>query len=80
MAQDFSSLGDELVGAVTEAGAEIRARREAAPALDPEFTAWALLATLHPTRHLQAREGLGWPVERLRAGWHALVAALTGED
>jgi AcrR family transcriptional regulator len=54
--------------------------RQAAPALDPEFTAWALLATLHPTRHLQAREGLGWPVERLRAGWHALVAALTGED
>jgi AcrR family transcriptional regulator len=50
--------------------------REAAPALDPEFTAWALLATLHPTRHLQARNGLGWPVERLREGWHALVAAL----
>ena len=52
--------------------------REAAPALDPEFTAWALLATLHPTRHLQARNGLGWPVERLRAGWHALVDALCG--
>jgi AcrR family transcriptional regulator len=53
--------------------------REAAPRLDPEFTAWALLATLHPTRHLQARRGQGWPVERLRAGWHALVDALTGE-
>jgi len=50
--------------------------REAAPSVDPEFTAWALLATLHPSRHLQARKGLGWPVERLRAGWHALVDAL----
>ena len=51
--------------------------REATPALDAEFTAWALLATLHPTRHLHARKGLGWPVERLRAGWHALIDALT---
>jgi AcrR family transcriptional regulator len=50
--------------------------REATPALDAEFTAWALLATLHPTRHLHARKGLGWPVERLRAGWHALIDAL----
>jgi AcrR family transcriptional regulator len=52
--------------------------REAAPSVDPEFTAWALLATLHPSRHLQARNGLGWSVERLRAGWHALVDALCG--
>ena len=52
--------------------------REAAPSVDPEFTAWALLATLHPSRHLQARKGLGWSVERLRAGWHALVDALCG--
>jgi AcrR family transcriptional regulator len=50
--------------------------REAAPHVDPEFTAWALLATLHPARHLQARNGLGWPVERLRDGWHALIDAL----
>jgi AcrR family transcriptional regulator len=48
-----------------------------ATALDAEFTAWALLATLHPTRHIHARKGLGWPVERLRAGWHALIDALT---
>jgi AcrR family transcriptional regulator len=53
--------------------------REAAPHVDAEFTAWALLATLHPSRHLQARNGLGWPVERLRAGWHALVGALCAE-
>jgi AcrR family transcriptional regulator len=52
--------------------------REAAPSVDPEFTAWALLATLHPSRHLPARNGLGWSVERLRAGWHALVDALCG--
>jgi AcrR family transcriptional regulator len=52
--------------------------REAAAELDPQFTAWALLATLHPTRHLHARNGLGWPLERLRAGWHALVDALCG--
>jgi len=50
---------------------------EAAPGLDPQFTAWALLATLHPTHHLHTRRGLGWPVERLRDGWHALVDALT---
>jgi AcrR family transcriptional regulator len=50
--------------------------REATPALDAEFTAWALLATLHPTRHLHARKGLGWPVDRLRAGWHAFIDAL----
>ncbi len=35
MANDFSSLVDELVGAVNAAGAEIRAKREAAPRLDP---------------------------------------------
>jgi AcrR family transcriptional regulator len=50
--------------------------REATPALDAEFTAWALLAMLHPTRHLHARKGLGWPVDRLRAGWHAFIDAL----
>jgi AcrR family transcriptional regulator len=50
--------------------------REANADLDPEFTAWALLATLHPSRHIQARNGLGWSVERLRDGWHALVTAL----
>jgi AcrR family transcriptional regulator len=51
--------------------------RDAAPGLDPQFTAWALLATLHPSHHLHTRKGLGWPVERLRSGWHALVDALT---
>jgi hypothetical protein len=37
MATDFSSLVDELLGAVNAAGAEIRAKREAAPALDPRI-------------------------------------------
>jgi AcrR family transcriptional regulator len=51
--------------------------REAAPRLDAEFTALSLLATLGPARHLHARRELGWPVERLRSGWRALVDALT---
>lgn len=50
--------------------------REAAPHLDPQFTAWALLAALHPSFHRHRRRALGWPLERLRAGWHALVDAL----
>lgn len=51
--------------------------REAAPHLDAEYTARAMLAMLHPAHHLYARRALGWPLERLRAGWHALVDALT---
>jgi AcrR family transcriptional regulator len=50
--------------------------REAAPHLDPQFTAWTLLAALHPTQHLHRRRALGWPLERLGDGWHALVDAL----
>jgi AcrR family transcriptional regulator len=51
--------------------------REAAPDLDGEYTARAMLAMLHPAHHLYARRALGWPVERLRRGWHAFVDALT---
>ena len=51
--------------------------RQAAPHVDPEFTAHALLATLAPGRHLHARETLDWPMERLRDGWRALVDALS---
>ena len=51
--------------------------REAAPQVDAEFTAEALLATLAPGRHLHARQTLGWPLERLRGGWCALVDALS---
>jgi AcrR family transcriptional regulator len=50
--------------------------REAAPQLDAEFTARALLAALAPARHLFARRALGWDLERLRAGWHSLVDAI----
>ena len=50
--------------------------REAAPMLDPQFTAEALLATFGAAHHLRVRHGLGWPVERLRAGWYALVDAI----
>jgi hypothetical protein len=35
-----------------------------------------LLATLNPADHLHARRALEWPLERMRAGWHALVDAL----
>ena len=51
--------------------------REAAPQLDAEFTAQALLATLRPAQHLYSRRGLGWSLERVRAGWNGLVDALS---
>ena len=51
--------------------------REAAPHVDAEFTAQALLATLAPGRHLHARRTLGWPLARLRDGWCSLVGALS---
>ena len=50
--------------------------REAAPELDAEFTAQALLAMLGPGQHLHARVGLDWSLDRLRAGWHAVVDKL----
>lgn len=53
--------------------------REAAPALDAEFTAQALLATLAPAHHLLTRRALGWPVERLQAGWRGLVGAISAD-
>jgi AcrR family transcriptional regulator len=51
--------------------------REAAPHLDAELTAQALLATLAPAYHLYARRALDWPLERLRDGWYTLVDALS---
>ncbi len=54
--------------------------REAAPHLDPDYTARAMLAMLHPAHHLYARHALGWPLDRLRAGWHALVDAICAAD
>jgi AcrR family transcriptional regulator len=51
--------------------------REAAPELDPQFTAEALLAVFAPVQHVRLRAGLGWPVERLREGWYGLVDAVT---
>jgi AcrR family transcriptional regulator len=51
--------------------------REAAPQLDAQFTAEALLATLAPAHHLRVRGGLGWPLERMRAGWKGLVEAIS---
>jgi AcrR family transcriptional regulator len=51
--------------------------REAAPHLDPAFTAWSLLATLSPGAFVMQRRGLGWPIERLRFGWYGVVDALS---
>jgi AcrR family transcriptional regulator len=50
--------------------------RDAAPHLDPQFTAEALLAMLAPAHHLHVRHRLGWSLERVREGWYALVDAL----
>jgi AcrR family transcriptional regulator len=51
--------------------------REAAPELDAEYTALALLATLGPGQHLRSRRGLGWSLDRLRTGWDGVVDALS---
>jgi AcrR family transcriptional regulator len=53
--------------------------REAAPHLDAEFTAEALLATLAPWHHLRQRRARGWSPDRLRAGWRGLVDALSAK-
>jgi AcrR family transcriptional regulator len=50
---------------------------EAAPQLDAPLTARWLLASLSPGHFVHARRRLGWELERLKAGWAALTAALT---
>ncbi len=50
---------------------------EAAPRLDAPLTARWLLTTLSPGHYVHARRRLGWEVERLKAGWAAMTAALT---
>lgn len=50
--------------------------REAAPDLDAEYTALALLATLAPSHHIRCRRGLAWSPERMRRGWVDLVDAI----
>ena len=51
--------------------------REAAPHVDAEFTAQALLATLRPAQHVNWRRGLDWSLERVRSGWCGLVDSLS---
>ena len=51
--------------------------REAAPHVDAEFAAQALLAALRPAQHLYGARGLDWSLERVRAGWRDLVDALS---
>jgi AcrR family transcriptional regulator len=50
---------------------------EAAPHLDPYYTAEALLATLDPAQHLRMRRGLNYTVDQLVRGWDGLIDALT---
>lgn len=52
--------------------------RQAAPGLDAEWTAGALLAALHPGHFLHQRRALGWPAERQAEAWHRMVGALCG--
>jgi AcrR family transcriptional regulator len=47
--------------------------RAADPALDAPVVAEALLAALAPTHFLRLRRALGWPPERIVAGWQALL-------
>ena len=51
--------------------------REAAPHLDPGFTAWSLLAAISPGQYVVQRRVLGWELDRLRFGWYGLVDALS---
>jgi AcrR family transcriptional regulator len=50
--------------------------RQAAPAVDAEYGAEALLAALAPGAYLRQRRGLGWPPERVLDGWRGVAAAL----
>ena len=52
--------------------------REAAPQIDAVYGAEALLAMFAPAHHLHLRHGLGWSLERMRAGWAGMVQALSG--
>jgi len=47
--------------------------REARPDSDAEYLAGVLMAALDPRAHLRTRRRLGWSLERLKAGWSALV-------
>jgi AcrR family transcriptional regulator len=53
--------------------------RDAAPHLDAEFTARALLAMLAPGEYVHARRRLGWSRERLAEGWRGVVGAICRE-
>ena len=52
--------------------------REAAPELDDEFIAEALLAPFSPETFLYLRKGRELPLERLEEGYEQLVRRLLG--
>jgi AcrR family transcriptional regulator len=53
--------------------------REACPGVDPEHAARMLWAGLGPVQFVAARQGLGWPLERLQRGWELLADALAAQ-
>lgn len=53
--------------------------RAACPGVDPEHAARMLWAGLGPIQFVAARQGLGWPLERLQRGWELLADALAAQ-
>jgi AcrR family transcriptional regulator len=49
--------------------------RDAAPEVDAEYATESLFSALLPRLYLHLRENRGWPLERIVAGWCALVDA-----
>jgi AcrR family transcriptional regulator len=49
---------------------------EAAPHVDAQFVAEALMASLAPAHFLRLRHDVGWPLERCIGGWCDLVDAV----
>jgi AcrR family transcriptional regulator len=86
---DFLELQADVIAAATPPGREgagpyelyvthlVILLGEAAPHRDAQYTARALMSVLNPYQHLRARRGLGWPLERLKDGWVALVDDVT---
>lgn len=72
-ADQTQSTGAPIAFYVTHLAILLRA---AAPHVDAEFCARALLDALSPGAHLFARRRLEWPLARQKAGWESLVGAL----
>ena len=67
-----TAMPSDLVASLTRAAS-------AAEMIWREARARADFAMLRPAQHLYSRRGLGWSLERVRAGWCGLVDSLSGE-